>query len=1233
MRRSLLLSAFLAALAAHAQFGPPRIIEETETYMPITALADLDGDGDNDLLSLSSTPSPYPGEGRVAWYANDGGGNFGPEQLIIAFVQGAYGLEVGDIDGDGDADVLTSRAGVNGVFWFENDGLGSFIQHTIPSTGDPYPCQAHSLVDLDDDGDLDAIGETFPSIIKWYENDGTGDFGPEHTIDLLSSFTYFTAAADIDGDGDVDMLTTESGTDGVYWFANDGSGNFGPEQTIALGVDGANHCTAADLDGDGDQDVLSAAFNENTIAWYENDGAGNFGPQQIISSFTNYAKCVASADLDGDGDLDVLSASSIDSKIAWYKNNGDGGFGPEIVISTTAYWAWTVSTGDADGDGDLDVFSTSWGGDKIAWYENLAPGFGPQKVLTVSARTTTATLTADLDGDNDPDVLVGIGDSRIAWYENLGGGLTGPQQEITSQLDDLQDLRTADLDGDGDQDLLSATYGDQKFAWYANDGSGGFGSQQILGTVSSPRSVCPADLDGDGDQDVLGGHGSGLERYMNDGFGNFTPFSALAGFHKNVHFVDVDGDGDGDCLSTGSVGVVWAPNDGLGSFSADQLINVGGAYSVTAADLDGDGDQDVIFPSSTGDTLAWYANDGFGEFGPQQVISLLVDVVYQVLAGDIDADGDQDVLSASYGDDKIAWYRNDGSGVFGPQLVIDATVAGANCLTTTDMDGDSDLDVIGAGYDDPDVVWYENHVESPFRIEGTVFMDADLNGAFGGADAPFPFAPVSIMPMLSTVMSGASGSYTAFVDTGSFVLESVLPHPLWTVTTVPQVQSVQVTALTSQVTGIDFGWAPAVDTSIVLPGFTLGSAPCGGTANAWLSYVNQGTRTEQGTIALALDPQFTFLNSDPPPSLIVGNSLTWDFDSLGWFEMRHIAMVVELPTVDSSGLSWTNTTTVTTVDSLGNTTGVFAIDQSGHIGCAYDPNDKQVEPQGYGTHGAVPIDTEWLTYIIRFQNTGTDTAYNVIIVDQLDADLDRSSLQILGTSHGMTSLQVDADGEAIFRFNTIMLPDSNVNVAASQGYLRYRIRPVDDAADGTLITNTASIIFDFNPAIITNTVANRLVDCELFAAQIHWQTIDALMANAGDHFQWYFEGDSIDSANSRWLFVTEPGNYTVEVTNVYGCVDLSDPYQVIITGIGMDERTGMMVAPNPTTGHVTLTVANATSGHVMVHDARGTVVQRTAWPTGSRSMQLDLEALENGIYLVELITPEGRSTARVVQMH
>ncbi len=199
---------------------------------------------------------------------------------------------------------------------------------------------------------------------------------------------------------------------------------FGAQQIITTNAVGATSVYATDIDGDGDMDVLSSSQDDDKIAWYENtNGQGSFGTQQIITTNADKAVSVYATDIDGDGDMDVLSASQNDNKIAWYENtDGQGSFGSQQIITTNAEGAYWVYATDIDGDGDMDVLSASYNGNKIAWHENTdgQGSFGSQQIITTNVDKAISVYATDIDGDGDMDVLsASFEDNKIAWYENL----------------------------------------------------------------------------------------------------------------------------------------------------------------------------------------------------------------------------------------------------------------------------------------------------------------------------------------------------------------------------------------------------------------------------------------------------------------------------------------------------------------------------------------------------------------------------------------------------------------------------------------------------------------------------------------------------------------------------------------------------------------------------------------------------------------------------------------------
>jgi hypothetical protein len=159
----------------------------------------------------------------------------------------------------------------------------------------------------------------------------------------------------------------------------------------------------ADVDRDGDVDVLSGSFYDDKVAWHENAGGG--GTSWVLHTISTTADAVfsvAAGDVDGDGDLDALSASGNDDKVAWYENAGGGGTSWVLhVIATTAQIPYSVAVADVDGDGDLDALSASIDDDRVAWYRNDGGRF----LFTVSPCRLLDTRSGMPLGSGAPRVL------------------------------------------------------------------------------------------------------------------------------------------------------------------------------------------------------------------------------------------------------------------------------------------------------------------------------------------------------------------------------------------------------------------------------------------------------------------------------------------------------------------------------------------------------------------------------------------------------------------------------------------------------------------------------------------------------------------------------------------------------------------------------------------------------------------------------------------------------------
>ena len=339
-----------------------------------------------------------------------------------------------------------------------------FTPHNItfnaPNVYDIY------AADIDGDGDIDILSALYiANEIYLYENDGHGNF-TELLISTEPDGPTSIYAFDVDTDGDMDVLTTSSrGGNEVSWYENDGDEIF---TRHIISTNASNCVFAIDVDGDGDADVLASSGINDILYWYENDGNENFTHHTIMNG-VNLPRSLFAIDVDGDTDIDVLAASLDQSPVAWYENDGNQTF-TEHAIATDTDGGVQVYAVDMDSDGDIDVLSASHTGlqDKITWYENDGDENFTTHIITMDADYPTSVYAADIDGDSDIDVLsASRDDNTIAWYEN-DGNENFTTHIISTQAVIAVCVLAGDVDGDGDTDVLSASALDSELNWYEN---------------------------------------------------------------------------------------------------------------------------------------------------------------------------------------------------------------------------------------------------------------------------------------------------------------------------------------------------------------------------------------------------------------------------------------------------------------------------------------------------------------------------------------------------------------------------------------------------------------------------------------------------------------------------------------------------------------------------------------------------------------------------------------------
>ena len=333
------------------------------------------------------------------------------KHIIFNSIDGIYAVKAGDIDGDGDMDIASSSITYNSLDWWQNDGSGNFVKWPIVTSF--LTPKDLKLVDLDQDGDLDVVAvasSTSQNYVYWFENNGSGTFTPrEIAIHLYSPACLDVGDIDRDGDLDVVVGTQSAGYDSVAWYENSGSETFTRHEIVAGSSSGLNNIYIADMDGDNDMDILfNSAFG--IVSYWANDGNQSFSPIEIVGLGPMYAHTL---DVNNDGDMDFISA---ENNILYYENDGTGTF--TFFSSAGSTSAPFLVYGDMEGDGDVDLIVGNSPSNNIKWLRNDGGNYFYSTEVTTAFGGAAGVDLADIDGDGDLDVIGAAPNiSELAWFE------------------------------------------------------------------------------------------------------------------------------------------------------------------------------------------------------------------------------------------------------------------------------------------------------------------------------------------------------------------------------------------------------------------------------------------------------------------------------------------------------------------------------------------------------------------------------------------------------------------------------------------------------------------------------------------------------------------------------------------------------------------------------------------------------------------------------------------------
>lgn len=337
-------------------------------------------------------------------------------------------VHTGDIDNDGNVDIIAASWADHRFVWHENvNGSGhNWNEVLISDNADGIgsgPTTVYGC-DMDGDGDLDVVaGSVNDNYIAWHENQFGGSMWTEHLVEGTSATEapYSVICADLNADGQMEILSASFTSGTIDWHTYDGTG--WAMTTLTSEAPGAHSVITADVDGDGDLDVLSGT--SAGVLWFENPN----WTRHVINPSAAVLD-VAADDLDKDGDIDIVSASYNEGAVYVHVNEGSD-FRTSLV-SSDINGAYSVAVADVNGDGLSDILSCGWLSGGV--YIHTQKGVNTWSTEEVAGEATTGANSVwadDINNDGTPDVVVALSIGRIEWLENPMGQSPVTQSPVT----------------------------------------------------------------------------------------------------------------------------------------------------------------------------------------------------------------------------------------------------------------------------------------------------------------------------------------------------------------------------------------------------------------------------------------------------------------------------------------------------------------------------------------------------------------------------------------------------------------------------------------------------------------------------------------------------------------------------------------------------------------------------------------------------------------------------------